>query len=65
MKVDIDPLFSSSVQEDVMRTSITGELANVVQPHIFPSDETVSFKSIFGHYFDIGSASYFLNYGPT
>ncbi|RWV98774.1 hypothetical protein GW17_00038359 [Ensete ventricosum] len=59
MKVEIDPLFSSSVQEDETGTSITRELANLMQPQIFPSDETASFESIFGHNFDIGPASYF------
>ncbi|CAD5164365.1 unnamed protein product [Musa acuminata subsp. malaccensis] len=59
MKIEIDPVFTSSVQEDMMGTSVTEELANSVQPQIFPSNETVSFEPIFGQDFDIGSASYF------
>ncbi|CAL9186612.1 unnamed protein product [Musa hybrid cultivar] len=59
MEVEIDPLFPSSAQEDAMGTSITRELANLVQSQIFPSDETVLFESIFENDFDIGSASSF------
>ncbi|KAJ8483765.1 hypothetical protein OPV22_016250 [Ensete ventricosum] len=58
-KVGMDPLFPSSVEEDAMGTSITGELANLAQPQIFPTDETVSFESIFPNDFDICSASCF------
>ncbi|CAL9764119.1 unnamed protein product [Musa acuminata subsp. burmannicoides] len=59
MEVETDPLFPSSAQEDAMGTSITRELANLVQSQIFPSDETVLFESIFENDLDISSASCF------